>query len=145
LQARIWLRSVAVSRRAALLSAALALALMAAGCGDESNAFKEDYNRAIRPLTERAGGAGESQFARLAARAERTARNLRRLEPPEDADKEFDELLAALDTAAADLRALARSVEERDPGTRREAIRELEDTVAKIQEAESAFQDAVGG
>jgi hypothetical protein len=134
-----------VSGRAAPFLAAIALILPAAGCGDDSSAFKEDYNRAVRPLTERAARAGESQFEQLAARAERTARNLRRLEPPGDAEKEFDELLVALDSAAADLRALARSVEERDPGARREAIRELEETVAKIQDAESAFQDAVGG
>ena len=135
----------AVSGRPARFLAAFALVLATAACGDDSSAFKEDYNQAIRPLTERARRAGESQFEQLAARAERTARNLRRLEPPGDAEKEFEELLDALDTAAADLRALARSVEERDPGARREAIRELEDTVAKIQESESAFQDAVGG
>jgi hypothetical protein len=134
-----------VSGRAAPFLAAIALILPAAGCGDDSSAFKEDYNEAIRPLTERAGRAGESGFERLAARAERTARNLRRLEPPGDAEEEFDELLSALRAATAHLRALARSVEERDPIARREAARALRETTAKIQEAESAFQDAVGG
>jgi hypothetical protein len=143
--AGIWGTLGAVSGRAAPFLAAIALILPAAGCGDDSSAFKEDYNQAIRPLIGVTGRAAAGGFDRLALRVERSARNLRRLEPPADAEQEFDELLAALRAAAGDLRALARSVEERDPGARREAIRELRDTVAKIQEAESAFQDAVGG
>jgi hypothetical protein len=134
-----------VSGRATPFLAAFALILPAAGCGDDSSAFKEEYNEAVRPLTELTGRSAAGDFDRLARRVDRTARNLRRLEPPADAEDEFDELLAALKASAADLRALATSVEERDPGARREAIRELGDAVAQIQEAESAFQDAVGG
>jgi hypothetical protein len=134
-----------LSGRSAPFLAAFALILPAGGCGDDSSAFKEDYNEAIRPLTGVTGRPAAGDFDRLALRVERSARNLRRLEPPADAEEEFDELQTALKAAATDLRALARSVEERDPGARRDAIRELGDTVAKIQEAESAFQDAVGG
>jgi len=149
---------VTPSRTATLAALSLAFALAAAGCDDDSEAFKEDYNRAVRPLSELKdiGGsignaAGQTnqelakELSRLADRAERTGTNLSRLDAPDDAKEEFDDLLAALRETIRDLRGFAAAAKEGDPAEANKASRELMESGAKVQEAEAELKDAVEG
>jgi hypothetical protein len=142
----------------------VALALVAGGfaCGGGDNSddeFKQQYNDAIRPLSQLGddvvaslGGAeGQSdreianQFDELSDRFARTRRNLSRLDPPEDAKDEFDELLGSLNEAVTDLRAVASAAREGDPAEAEEATNDLVDTGQRVRRAQDAFRDAVGG
>jgi methyl-accepting chemotaxis protein len=144
-------------------SIVIALALVAGGfaCGgdDSNDEFKQQYNDAIRPLSQLGddivaslGGAeGQSdreianQFDELSDRFARTRRNLSRLDPPEDAKDEFDELLGSLKEAVADLRAVASAAREGDPAEAEEATNDLVDTGQRVRRAQDAFRDAVEG
>jgi hypothetical protein len=142
----------------------VALALVAGGLacggGDESDdEFKQQYNDAIRPLSQLGddvvaslGGAeGQSdreianQFDELSDRFARTRRNLSRLDPPEDARDEFDELVGSLKEAVADLRAVASAAREGDPAEAEDATNDLVDTGQRVRRAQDAFRDAVEG
>ena len=137
-----------------------ALALVGApGCGEDTEEFKEDYNQAIRPLSALGGDIGASlggaegqsdraiarQFDELADRTERARQNISALDPPEDAGEQFDELLASLRQATADLRAVAASAREGDPAEAADAARALVKTGQRVREAESSLRDAVDG
>jgi methyl-accepting chemotaxis protein len=144
-------------------SIVIALALVAGGfaCGgdDSNDEFKQQYNDAIRPLSQLGddivaslGGAeGQSdreianQFDELSDRFARTRRNLSRLDPPEDAKDEFDDLLGSLKEAVADLRAVASAAREGDPAEAEEATNDLVDTGQRVRRAQDAFRDAVEG
>lgn len=142
----------------AALLAGFSLALAACG-GDDDNAFKEDYNRAVKPLSElnadigsSIGGAGgksndeiAKEFDNLAAKAQQTRDNLADLDPPEGAEEQFDELLSSLQTGTEDLRAVAAAAKEADPAAAGEASRDLVESGTQIQKAETALQDAVEG
>jgi hypothetical protein len=152
-----WLRWGSVTRAIAPLMAALALIFGAAGCGDDSDEFKDQYNEAVRPLSalgdevaaSLAGAEGQSEkaiadrFDELADRSERAGEKLSRLEPPEDAEAEFDELLVLLKEGIADLRAVARAAREGDPAEAEEATETLVETGQRLRQAEDEFQDAV--
>jgi hypothetical protein len=148
------------TRPAAIAALACALALSPAACGeDEDNQFKEDYNAAVKPLSELnmdignsiGGAAGKSndaiakEFERLAAKAQETRDNLAELEPPEDAKQSFDELLSSLKQGTDDLRAVAQAAKEGDPAAAREASQDLVASGQEIQKAETELQEAVDG
>jgi methyl-accepting chemotaxis protein len=145
------------TRAAALAAMTLAIALPAAACGgDDSDEFREDYNAAVENLSkvnddigQAAGDAGDSnaqiakKFDEIADTAEQTRTDLAALEPPEDAKEEFDQLLAALKTGVADLRAVADAATSNDPAAATQAVSDLSESGAEITKAEAALKDAV--
>jgi hypothetical protein len=139
---------------------ALALVLPVAGCGgDDSNQFREDYNAAVNKLTKinseigtaTSGGGGQSNAAiakeldGIADAADKARADIADLEPPEDAKKEFDTLLAALDTGVEDLRTMADAAKSNDPAKAQAAAQELVQSGQKITTAENALKTAVDG
>ncbi len=131
-----------------LTSAALVLVLLAlAACGGEESSFTEDYNRAVTPLT-RLGediGTKPAAFERLARSTERTQRALSRLEPPEDAQGEFDSLLTRLEGVTRSLGAMARAERSKDVVKQRRAARRLVRSGNAFERAEIALRRAVEG
>ena len=149
-----------MARAAARIVVATALVFGAVACGDDSSdEFKDQYNQAVRPLSTLGDDIGESlsgaegqsnqalatQFDKLADRADQTRKNLSELEPPEDATDQFDALLASLKRATADLRAVGESAREGDPAEAAEATQDLVQSGQRVQRAEAAFKNAVGG
>ena len=148
------------TRLAAVLALGCALSIGFAACGeDEDNAFKEDYNAAVKPLSELnadigssiGGAAGESndaiatKFDQLADKAQQARNNLAELEPPEDAKESFDELLSSLQKGTDDLRAVATAAKDGDPAAARQATEDLVASGEEIQKAETELQEAVDG
>jgi hypothetical protein len=148
------------TRLLAALALGCALSVSAAACGeDENNAFKEDYNTAVKPLSELnadigssiSGAGGKSndaiakEFQQLADKAQEARDNLADLEPPEDAKESFDELLSSLQKGTDDLRAVATAAKEGDPAAARQASQDLVASGQEIQKAETALQEAVDG
>ncbi len=132
-----------------LTSSAMVLVLLAAaGCGGGSgDSFSEDYNRAVRPLSELKTDLGTSagQFDRLADRTGETRKNLVALDPPDDAQDEMDELLSSLDRVTKDLSAVADGVRSKDPVKQKRAAKRLAESSADVQRAETALAQAVEG
>jgi ABC-type transporter Mla subunit MlaD len=126
---------------------ALLVLLAAAGCGGGNDSFTEDYNRAVKPLSELQGNLGNSagQFDRLADRTSRTRENLADLDPPDDAQDEMDRLLAGLDSVTKDLSAVADAVRAKDPVKHRRAAKRLVKSSEAVRRAEGALQEAVEG
>ena len=148
------------TRRVAALCLICVASITVAACGeDEDNAFKEDYNTAVKPLSELnedigsslSGAAGESndaiakQFEGLADKAQQARNNLADLEPPEDAKESFDELLSSLQDGTDDLRAVASAAKDGDPQAARQAAQDLVSSGEEIQKAETELQKAVDG
>jgi len=148
------------TRLAAAVTLACALALAVSACGEsEETEFKEDYNAAVKPLSELntdigssiGGASGRSndaiarEFEQLADKAQQTRDNLAELEPPEDAQESFDELLSSLKKGTEDLRAVAQAAKDGDPAAAREASAALVSSGRAIQKAETELQDAVEG
>jgi chromosome segregation ATPase len=144
----------------ALAAVALVVGPALAGCGDDdADAFKEDYNAAVKPLSEansQVSGAIDSEsdesnaaiaerFQGLAEKTQQTQDNLRELEPPEDAKEAYDELLGALKVGTDDLSAVAEAARDSDPAAARTARDSLEESAEDIQQAERALQRAVDG
>jgi len=126
----------------------LLVVLAVAGCGGGSgDSFTEDYNKAVRPLSELKTGTGTNaaQFDKLADRTGETRDNLADLDPPDDAQDEMDVLLAGLERVTADLSAVADAVRSKDPVKQREAAKRLVRSSAGVQQAERALQQAVDG
>ena len=139
---------------------ALALVLPVAGCGgDDSNEFREDYNAAVNKLTNTkinteigtatSGGQSNAAIAKeldgIADAADKARADIADLEPPEDAEKEFDTLLAALETGVGDLRKMAKAAKSNDPAKAQAAAQELVQSGQKITTAENALKTAVDG
>jgi hypothetical protein len=131
-----------------------------ASCGgDDSNQFREDYNAAVNNLSKinseigsvSAGGAGQSNAAiakeldNIATAADKARGGLAELDPPEDAKKEFDTLLAALETGVEDLRSMAKAAKSGDPEEAQAAAQELAKSGQEISAAEKALKAAVDG
>lgn len=126
---------------------ALLVLLAMAGCGDGDDSFTEDYNKAVEPLSELQAKVGSSagEFERLADRTRQTRENLADLDPPDDAQKEMDNLLEGLDSVTQDLSAVADAVRAKDPVEQADAAKQLVKSSAEVQQAESALQQAVEG
>jgi uncharacterized protein YukE len=132
-----------------LTSPVMLLVLLAvAGCGgDSGNSFTEDYNKAVRPLSELKSnmGTNAAQFDKLAERTGETRDNLAELDPPEDAQDEMDELLAGLDRVTDDLGGVADAVRSKDPVKQQKAAKRLVESSSEVQQAETALKQAVEG
>ena len=132
-----------------LTSPVLLLVLLAvAGCGGgSSDSFTEDYNEAVKPLSELQTNMGTNapQFDKLAERTGETRDNLADLDPPEDAQDEMDKLLSGLDRVTEDLSAVADAVRSKDPVKQQDAAKRLVQSSAQVQQAETALQQAVEG
>ncbi len=126
---------------------ALLVLLVVAGCGGGNDSFTEDYNEAVKPLAELQTNVGSSaaEFDRLADKTKQTRENLADLDPPDDAQDEMDKLLAGLDDVTSDLTAVADAVRSKDPTQQANAAKELVESSAEIQQAETALQQAVEG
>jgi hypothetical protein len=148
------------TRIAAFAVLAAALSFGAVACGDDdADAFKEDYNAAVKPLSEAnsdvsgaiGGEADQSNaaiakdFEGLAQKTRLTRDNLAGLDPPEDAKDAYDDLLSALKQGTADLRAVAEAAKDSDPVAARTARDSLESSAEDIRKAESRLQRAVDG
>jgi hypothetical protein len=132
-----------------LTSPVLLLVLLAvAGCGGgSSDSFTEDYNEAVKPLSELQTNMGTNapQFDKLAERTGETRDNLADLDPPEDAQDEMDKLLSGLHRVTEDLSAVADAVRSKDPVKQQNAAKALVESSAEVQQAETALQQAVEG
>jgi ABC-type transporter Mla subunit MlaD len=126
---------------------ALLVLLVVAGCGGSNESFTEDYNEAVKPLSELGANVGSSagEFDRLAAKTEKTHDNLADLDPPDDAQDEMDKLLTGLEGVTRDLNAVADAVREKDPAQQAEAAKQLVKSSSEVQRAETALQQAVEG
>ncbi len=150
------------TRPVAITAVVLAVSLPIAACGggdDDDESFKEDYNAAVKPLTElnsdigdSLGGAGgqsnaaiAKEFDKLASKAQETRDNLAELDPPEDAKEEFDNLVSALKDGANDLKAVAEAARDGNPAEARQAGQDLVKSGSAVQEAETNLQKAVDG
>jgi hypothetical protein len=148
------------TRHAALCALILTLAIPVAACGeDDANQFREDYNAAVDKLSKinndigaaTGGASGQTnkeiaaEFEQIADTAEQTRTDLAELTPPEDAQDEFDALLAALEDGVDDLRAVAKAATSNDPEAAAQAVQDLSESGAEITEAENALKTAVDG
>jgi methyl-accepting chemotaxis protein len=148
------------TRLAAAVILSCSVSFPVAACGDnEEDEFKEDYNAAVRPLSRLnsdignsiGGASGRSndaiarQFDQLADKAQQTRDNLADLEPPEDAQESFEELLSSLRQGTEDLRAVVQAAKDGDPAAAREASKALVSSGKEIQRAETELQEAVDG
>jgi hypothetical protein len=126
---------------------ALLVLLAVAGCGGGNDSFTEDYNKAVKPLSELKSNVGSSaaEFDRLADKTRQTRENLADLDPPDDAQDEMDDLLRGLDGVTRDLSAVADAVRAKDPTQQANAAKQLVKSSAEIQQAETALQQAVEG
>jgi hypothetical protein len=126
---------------------ALLVLLVVAGCGGGNDSFTEDYNKAVKPLSELKTKVGSSaaEFDRLADKTRQTRQNLADLDPPDDAQDEMDDLLRGLDGVTRDLSAVADAVRAKDPTQQANAAKQLVKSSAEIQQAETALQQAVEG
>jgi hypothetical protein len=126
---------------------ALLVLLVLAGCGGGNDSFTEDYNDAVKPLSELGANVGSSagEFDRLAAKTKKTHDNLADLDPPDDAQDEMDKLLSGLEGVTRDLSAVADAVRAKDPSEQADAARQLVMSSAEVQQAEAALQQAVDG
>ena len=146
--------------RAALAALMIVASFALLACGEsEDNQFKEDYNEAVKPLSELNSDIGNSigtaagksnnelanEFNKLADKAQQTRDNLSELDPPDDAKEEFDKLLSSLQDGTDDLKAVATAAREGDPQAAAKASQDLVQSGTEIQKAETALQQAVDG
>ena len=116
---------------------ALLVLLVVAGCGGGNDSFTEDYNDAVKPLSELGANVGSSagEFDRLAAKTKQTRDNLADLDPPADAQDEMDKLLSGLEGVTRDLSAVADAVRSKDPAEQADAAKQLVKSSAEVQQA----------
>jgi ABC-type transporter Mla subunit MlaD len=126
---------------------AVLVLLVVAGCGGGNDSFTDDYNQAVKPLSELKTNVGSSagEFDTLADRTRKTRENLADLDPPDDAQDEMDKLLSGLDGVTRDLSAVADGIRSKDPAQQADAAKQLVKSSTEVQQAESALQQAVEG
>lgn len=131
-----------------LTSSALVLVLLAlAGCGGSDSGFTEDYNQAVKPLTQLEQGMGTKprEYERLAQRTRATRAKLAQLDPPDDAKDEFRALLTELDKVTRDLSDFAAAARDNDVAAQRQAAQALVKSGTGVQQAETKLKQAVDG
>jgi hypothetical protein len=138
----------------------LLAALSGASCGGEDEAadrFRDGYNAAIERLNEvnsniqesgeelesRPGAEIAREFDRIAEAAARTRADLSKLDPPEEAADEFDELLGAIEGGVEDIRAVASAARSENRDRFAEATEALSESAEEISRAEFELKDAV--
>jgi len=129
-----------------LTSAVALLVLLApAACGGSDSSFAEDYNHAVKPLSRLGEGMGTQArgFDRLARRTAQTRANLAKLDAPDDAQAEFDTLLASLRRVTGDLSAVADATRSKDVVRQRRAAKRLVRSSGAVQRAEADLRRAV--
>jgi hypothetical protein len=142
-----------------LVSVAIALCLLAPACSgnSEPDHFSSDYNAAIERLDRasqqvielapahktRSSRAIARQLDRFADVLAGTRRELGRLQPPDRATKQFDQLIAALDKSVTAGHRAATAAREIEPAAQRRALRELKDAALEIAHAQDALGRAV--
>jgi 23S rRNA A2030 N6-methylase RlmJ len=84
-----------------------------------------------------------NRFANLADRTDQEVAKLRKIDPPSDAEDEYDAFVATLATIADDLRGISKAAAARDPGKARAETRSLLSDAQKTSKAETALRKAV--
>jgi hypothetical protein len=140
-----------------LLTALFALSITLAACGDDdtgTTSFSEGYNAAIQRLarvnddltqlkSSRSSRAIAREFEDFADGLEAAGTQLKGLQPPEAATRQFDELVGALDETVDASRRAADAAREIKPAAQRRAVRELEGASERVAAAEDALRRAV--
>ena len=126
-------------------AAAVFVLLLLAACGGSDSSFAQDYNEAVRPLSRLGEGMGTQarEFDRLARRTAQTEANLEKLDAPDDAQDEFDRLLASLKRVTGDLTAVAKATRSKDIVRQRRAAKRLVRSSNEVQRAEADLRRAV--
>ncbi len=134
--------------------------LPAAGCGsDNSDQFREDYNTAVTKLSKintdigsATGGSGDQsnaaiakEFNEIADTVEQTRSDLARLEPPDEATTQFDDLLSALEKGVGDLSSVAKAAKSNNPQRYNRAVERLAESGREITAAETSLKEALDG
>ena len=149
--------SLFVPRILASLAIALCLFLPACGGDSEPDHFSTGYNTAIKRLDRASqkvialspvrrtdsSRAIARQLDRFADVLAGTQRELGRLQPPDRATKQFDELIAALKKSVTAGRGAATAAREIEPAAQRRALRELKDAALEIARAQDDLARAV--
>ncbi len=143
-----------------LVLPALAIALAAAGCGDDGKSdFIDSYNQATQPLNELMGDLGtassatgaegqkeaEQQLGKLADGLEEVQGKLEALDPPGDAKDEYDRMLKALDANTEQVRTMAEAIGSGDVKELTEASSAFAKQGGELVAAEQALRTAVNG
>jgi hypothetical protein len=140
-----------------LLTATFALTATLAACGDDdtdTTSFSEGYNAAIQRLAQINDDLGQLQSSRssraiarefddFAGGLEAAGAQLERLQPPEAATSQFDDLVGALDETVEASRRAADAAREIKPVAQRRAVRELRRASERVAAAEDALRQAV--
>ena len=142
-----------------LLTATFAVSATLAACGDDdtdTTSFSEGYNAAIQRLSQvnddlaqlqssRSSRAIAREFDDFADGLEAAGAQLERLQPPEAATGQFDDLVGALDETVEASRRAADAAREIKPAAQRRAVRELRGASERVAAAEDALRQAVQG
>jgi hypothetical protein len=123
------------------------IALAVAGCGSSSNAFKRDFNEAQAPLEQAvagmSGAADPESIDKLAQAMDDTAARMKGLAPPADAKDEFDAFIKQVESGAEAMRGAGKAAASKDPEKMNEAVKSLQDTMIKVDSAQTALQTTV--
>ena len=142
-----------------LASLSIAVCLVAPACGgsSEPDHFSSGYNAAIKRLDRASQNvialapASKTESSRAIARQldrfadvlAGTRRELGRLQPPDRASKQYDELMAALEKSVTAGRGAATAARQIEPAAQRRALRQLRDAALEIAHAQDALARAV--
>ena len=142
-----------------LAGLAIVLCLLAPACGGDSEPdhFSSGYNAAIKRLDRASQNvvalapARKTESSRAIARQldrfadvlAGTRRERGRLEPPDRASKQYDELMAALGKSVTAGRGAATAARQIEPAAQRRALRQLRDAALEIARAQDALARAV--
>ena len=148
------------TRMAAIAAATLAVAMPLAACGGDDDSgdaqsFKEDYNALSKDLQSvysdltgaNPANAQElaNQLDKVADKADEAQQKLADLKPPDDAQDELDNLVAAVKKGADAIRNVADAARKKDVSAVQESVGELQSAGQQISAAENKLRQAVDG